>query len=172
MKSLIFDYAKKMREKSIILHNHQTTKHGERVQQYFSMIPEGGNNNDVPKEKRNKKSGIERWALTGISRTICGEPSDYLHPKLNRIPTIREIARIQSFPDDFEFLGQRTSGNKNRKENYCSQGQQVGNAVPPLLAKNIGDAIISHRKGKRIENSENFVYAKIVDCERIKRDRE
>ena len=61
---------------------------------------------------------------------------------MNRIPTIRELARIQSFPDRFEFLGQRTTGNKMRRLGYCSQSQQVGNAVPPLLAEAIGRAII------------------------------
>ena len=79
--------------------------------EYFSLIPPGGNVMDIPEELRKKKQGVQRWPLNGLSRTITTEPSDFLHPTIDRIPTIREMARIQSFPDNFEFLGQNTLKN-------------------------------------------------------------
>jgi DNA (cytosine-5)-methyltransferase 1 len=57
------------------------------------------------------------------SHTIDTGHRNYFHYKANRIPTVRESARIQSFPDWFEFKGSKTS-----------QFKQVGNAVPPLMA--------------------------------------
>lgn len=68
--------------------------------------------------------------------TMVTLPDDFIHPTLNKILNVREMARIQSFDDSFEFLGKRTTGGKNRK-NEVPQFTQVGNAVPPLLAKAI-----------------------------------
>ena len=64
------------------------------------------------------------------SNTIDTGHRNYFHYKENRIPTVRESARIQSFTDDFEFLGSKTS-----------QYKQVGNAVPPLLAYELAKEI-------------------------------
>ena len=136
-------YQKLMREGSFRITNHQASKHRAEVMEYFGMIPAGGTALDIPVELRNGKQGVQRWPVEGLSRTITTEPSDFLHPHLNRVPTVRETARIQSFPDRFEFLGQRTTGNKMRRLGYCSQTQQVGNAVPPLLARAIGMSIKS-----------------------------
>jgi DNA (cytosine-5)-methyltransferase 1 len=144
------DYQKLMREGAgSSLHNHVATKHRKTTSDYYALIPPGGNAMDVPKELRNGKQGIQRWPIDGLSRTITTEPTDFLHPYLDRIPTIREIARIQSFPDRFEFMGQRTTGNKLRRLGYCSQSQQVGNAVPPLLARAIGESLVEKLTGSR-----------------------
>lgn len=135
-------YQRIMREGSDSLYNHQASKHRQETMDYYGLVPPGGTALDIPKEVRNGKQGVQRWPLNGIARTVTTEPTDFLHPTLNRIPTIRELARIQSFPDRFEFLGQRTTGNKMRRLGYCSQSQQVGNAVPPMLAEAIGRSII------------------------------
>lgn len=79
-----------------------------------------------------------------LSRTITTLPDDLLHYDEPRILTVRENARIQSFPDWFEFLGKYTTGGARRKEE-CPRYSQVGNAVPPLMAEALG-YVISHLK--------------------------
>ncbi len=75
------------------------------------------------------------------SLTVITIPDDYINPFNNSIFTVRELARIQSFDDDFVFYGKRTTGGKLRKKE-TPQYTQVGNAVPPLLAYNIGKSLI------------------------------
>ena len=62
--------------------------------------------------------------------------SDFIHPTLNRFITVREAARLQSFPDQFEFV-----------DSQFAQLKQIGNAVPPMLAKAIGDEISKNIRG-------------------------
>lgn len=135
------DYQKKMRFGSTIIFNHEASKHRLETMEYYALVPPGGTWLDIPEKLRNGKQGVQRWPIDGISRAITTEPSDFLHPTLNRVPTVRELARMQSFPDTYEFLGQRTTGNRMRRLGYCSQTQQVGNAVPPLLAEAVGQQI-------------------------------
>ncbi len=148
------EYQKYLRENANKLLNHQASKHRQQTMDYYGLVPPGGTSLDIPKHLRNRKQGIQRLPLDGISRTVTTEPTDLLHPTLNRIPTVREMARIQSFPDRFEFLGQRTTGNKMRRLGYCSQTQQVGNAVPPLLAKAIGNSIMDQLKKHSVETAQ------------------
>lgn len=74
--------------------------------------------------------------------TITTLPDDVLHYSEPRILTVRECARLQSFPDWFEFRGKFTTGGDRRKRE-CPRYTQVGNAVPPLLARAIGGALIA-----------------------------
>jgi DNA (cytosine-5)-methyltransferase 1 len=71
------------------------------------------------------------------SRTLTTLPDDILHYSEPRILTVRESARIQSFPDDFDFVGKYTTGGSRRKQE-CPRYTQVGNAVPPLLGEALG----------------------------------
>lgn len=88
------------------------------------------------------KKGIrKRLKYSMPSPTMVTLPDDFIHPTENRILTVREMARIQSFDDSFEFLGKRTTGGPRRKLEV-PQYTQVGNAVPPLLAKAIATEII------------------------------
>lgn len=71
------------------------------------------------------------------SCTITTLPDDLMHYSETRILTVRENARIQSFPDWFEFQGKYTTGGSRRKDE-CPRYSQVGNAVPPLMAEALG----------------------------------
>jgi DNA (cytosine-5)-methyltransferase 1 len=98
------------------------------------MIKDGGKIKDLPPEYwdiRKYNKAFERMSSIRPSNTVDTGHRNYFHYSENRIPTARENARLQSFPDSFEFLG--TKG---------SQYKQIGNAVPPLLAKAIAVEIM------------------------------
>jgi DNA (cytosine-5)-methyltransferase 1 len=90
--------------------------------------------------------GIGKVALTPLhpdkpSKTITSLPDDLIHYSEPRILTVRESARIQSFPDWFEFRGRYTAGGLQRRH-LVPRYTQVANAVPPLLATVIGRVLI------------------------------
>ena len=131
------EYQKLMRKDSdSILYNHNIRYPKEIVQKRMSYVPEGGNWKDVPDElwdtiRTNRhSSAYRRLNSKDVSITIDTGHMNYFHPKYNRVPTVRESARIQSFPDDFIFTG-----------GQGAQFRQVGNAVPPLLSKAIAETL-------------------------------
>ncbi len=83
-----------------------------------------------------KKNIRQRWSANQPSATIVSIADDYISPWESRTFSVREMARCQSFDDSFEFLGKRTTGGLLRRVEV-PQYTQVGNAVPPLLAKAI-----------------------------------
>jgi DNA (cytosine-5)-methyltransferase 1 len=87
-----------------------------------------------------KKQVISVLDPTTPSRTLTTLPDDLLHYSEPRILTVRENARIQSFPDDFKFQGKYTTGGMRRTQE-CPRYTQVGNAVPPLLGEVLGQLI-------------------------------
>lgn len=139
-------FRKYLRRKDGLLLDHEARYPAEIVQKRISFVPQGGNWEDVPEElwsnkrKNRHSSAYKRLDPNTQSCTIDtgNAHSNYFHPLYNRIPSIRESARLQSFPDSFEFQGSRGSKYK-----------QVGNAVPPLLAKSIADVVM------KIINDEN-----------------
>lgn len=87
-----------------------------------------------------KKHRIYPMNPTEPAPTITTLPDDLLHYSEPRILTVRESARVQSFPDWFVFRGKFTTGGQRRKME-CPRYTQVGNAVPPLLARALGKGI-------------------------------
>lgn len=87
-----------------------------------------------------KKNSRQRLDPESQAPTMVTLPDDFIHPIENRILTVREMARIQSFDDSFELLGKRTTGGIKRKEEV-PQYSQVGNAVPPLLGRAVAQVV-------------------------------
>jgi len=130
------EYQKLMRENAKNIYNHQITQHNEKTIKIISLVPDGGNYKDLPKNLQNTRKVNIAWTRLKSKKpsfTIDTGHRHHFHYKYNRIPTVRESARIQSFPDNFIFLGNKTS-----------QYKQVGNAVPPFLAFNIAKQLIKY----------------------------
>ena len=140
-------YQKMMRVRSSFIHNHESARHSAKVQKRFSKIPPGMDSRKALRHARTRKRDCYKLDPNAPSRTVTTLPEDFVHYGKNRIPTVREMARLQSFPDTFVFLGPRTTGGRRRKYE-CPQYTQVGNAVPPLLA----EQVFRHMK-KMIKNS-------------------
>ena len=98
------------------------------------MVPDGGNYKELPPgigESRVFHMAWTRLNSKKPARTVDTGHRNLFHYKWNRCPTVRESARIQTFPDDFVFLGNRGQQNK-----------QVGNAVPVLMAKALATQLL------------------------------
>ena len=141
----ISEYQALLRSNSSALYNHKAPRLGSINLERLKYIPQGGSWRDIPYEllpaglKRARRSDhtrrYGRLDPDGLCSTILTKCDphwgSFFHPTQERTLTVREAARIQSFPDCFRFLGSLTE-----------QYEQVGNAVPPLLAKAIGTIII------------------------------
>ncbi|MBO8449372.1 MAG: DNA cytosine methyltransferase [Bacteroidetes bacterium] len=146
------EYQELMRGNMQYVTNHIAMRHTRRLIARFQAIQPGQSLVDVwethgsvkrgaPGEKSDVKFGQNNQRLHGDmpSPTIAASfQSNFIHPHLNRNFTAREGARLQSFPDDFIFEGMRT---KMSWEKGLSQYQQIGNAVPVLMAKAIGQCV-------------------------------
>jgi len=158
------DYQKWCRKKTKVLHNHLAMKHTKRLVERFSRMTWGQSVSDITDErlKQRKRNGNgevsdkpydqnnRRMHPDKICHTITATfYGNFVHPYKNRNFTAREGARIQSFPDDYVFLGKPTVVSKKllmkegrEGEAYLCQYSQIGNAVPPLMAKSIAENII------------------------------
>lgn len=133
-----------------VLHNHETSRHSEEVQARYALMRKYGSYRAAreaePKNQlltNTKKRSYTVLNPNSQSMTITTMPDDYVHYASNRSLTVREMARIQSFDDSFVFQGKRTTGGDRRKLE-TPQFTQVGNAVPPLMARAIAVEILRH----------------------------
>ena len=159
------DYQRWARGETKTLYNHAAMKHTKRVIERFRQVQAGTKIQDMQEEYRVRERGGEGQLSEAeynsnhrhlrpnmISYTIPASfYSTFIHPMLPRNLTAREAARLQSFPDSYCFQGKRTqvsskllAKNGRADEDFLSQYNQIGNAVPPLLAKAIAEHVRSH----------------------------
>jgi DNA (cytosine-5)-methyltransferase 1 len=140
----VSDLGKELRGKQ--LYNHVSTATRETAQARFAALKAGQNFHDLGNDLKTTYSNPERTQNTIYMRLQYDEPSGtvvnvrksmWIHPELDRAVSIREAARLQTFPDTFVFEGTKDS-----------QYQQVGNAVPPVLANAIAKSIADSLKSK------------------------
>ena len=139
------EYQKMMSGRPEIL-NHNPIKHAPLIVKRMHSVPQGGNWQDIPLEL-GQGGGVHsnnyrrlKWDEPSITIKHVSK-SMIIHPIFDRTPTIREVARIQSFDDNFEILG-----------TIYNQHQQLANAVPPLLGKAIADSVYKMLKDDGTEN--------------------
>ncbi len=131
------------------LQNHQTSNHRAEVQQRLAAIASFGGYTPECKaflEENGLSSNKRNYTVLnpiGQSPTVVTLPDDFIHYASHRALTVREMARLQSFDDSFVFQGKRTTGGELRKVE-TPQYTMVGNAVPPLMARAIGNVILEN----------------------------
>ena len=125
--------------------NHFAMRHSEQMLKKMSYVKEGGSREDIPEELRPKSGDARkyiRYERNKPSVTVTGDMRKIFHYDQNRALSPRELARIQSFPDDFIFQGKS-----------ISIQQQIGNAVPPLLGEAIAKSV---KQSLSIDNEYNY----------------
>lgn len=155
------DYQKQMRRNAGVVYNHVSAGLGKANLDRLPHIPPGGSWRDIPHEllpagmKRARRSDhtkrYGRLHPKGIGSTILTKCDPhwgtYVHYEQDRIISVREAARIQSFSDTFRFYGSLTE-----------QYEQVGNAVPPIFARAIGRAIMPYLRDSVAEGSKEKLW--------------
>lgn len=153
----ITEYQKWIRNGSEGIYNHISMRHTARLVERFSQIEHGQSVADVSIQYQQRQRGDASRVSGKIYSQNNMKPypnkpsptvpasfqSNFIHPYINRNFTAREGARLQSFPDTYVFYGKRTTMSW---EKNLSQYQQIGNAVPPLLAKGVADAVSKYLK--------------------------
>lgn len=114
--------------------NHESMVHSAQMLEKMSYVKDGGNRTDIPEDIRPAKGDARKYIRFSSKKPavcITGDMRKVFHYSQNRALTVRELAAIQTYPDNFEFLGNRSL-----------QQQMVGNSVPPMLSHAIAQAII------------------------------
>lgn len=146
-KDALTPYQRRMREGRRLLYNHIAPALSKGMLRRVAAVPEGGNWRDIPfrmlpagMQRALKKDHTKRYGRLrkkGLCCTILTKCDphwgSYIHPSSDRAISVREAARLQSFPDSFRFFGFK-----------WQQFEQVGNAVPPLMASALGRSVRRH----------------------------
>lgn len=136
-------YLQLLRKNDEVPNSMRLAKHGDSVTMQFKAILDNGQPGETAARKVSSALGNKKRTRILLDKnmpscTIMTLPDDVIHYSEPRILTVRECARLQSFPDAFSFRGQYTTGSVCRRHE-CPRYTQVGNAVPPLVAEFWGD---------------------------------
>jgi DNA (cytosine-5)-methyltransferase 1 len=156
-------YQRLMNEGSEEMSDLRLARHTEEIASRFEEIielshAEGRLNTTISEDVR-RRFGIKKRALRVLdpdrpSPTITSMPDDLLHYSEPRTLTVRENARLQSFPDWYKFKGKYTTGGHLRRKEV-PRFTQVANAVPPLVARAIGEVLVEILSGKHAKGGDN-----------------
>lgn len=122
--------------------NHEAMNHSKQMLKKMSYIKDGGDRNQIPLQLRPKSGDVRkyiRYASNEPAVTVTGDMRKIFHYNQNRALTNRELARLQSFPDNFIFKGKS-----------ISIQQQIGNAVPPRLSYAVAKEVKKSIEGGKI----------------------
>lgn len=131
---------------------HEYSDHSEKIIEKFQFMIK--NNGEIPKEMKTKKFAQRviptKWDEGGPNITATSLPDDFIHYSQPRSLSVREWARLQMFPDWYQFAGKRTTGGRRRAgdsekgdwKRETPKYTQIGNAVPVKLAEEIGKHLI------------------------------
>jgi DNA (cytosine-5)-methyltransferase 1 len=138
VKEALSSYPKLESGEESYIPNHIAMSHSVQMLNKMSYISDGGDRNEIPLKIRPKSGDVRKYikyASDKPSVCVTGDMRKIFHYEQNRALTVRELAKLQSFPDDFVFKGSK-----------ISQQQQVGNSVPPRMAEAIAEVIIKMMK--------------------------
>lgn len=143
--------------KNALVTDQEYSDHAPYIREKFAHMI--ANDGEIPEQFRTKKFAQRvfprEWGPNGPNMTATSLPEDYVHYSQPRGPTVREWARIQTFPDWYEFCGPRTTGGRRRAgdpdagiwDRDVPRYTQIGNAVPVQLAKKVGEHLIGILNG-------------------------
>lgn len=131
-------------QENYVPNSHRFVNHTPAIIETFKLLLEKAPRNKTIKENK-ELYGVKKRSLMVLdpdepAPTVTTIPDDFVHYSEPRVMTVRECARLQTFPDWFEFTGPYTTGNKERVK-QVPRYTQVGNAVPPLFAEQLGIVI-------------------------------
>ncbi|MCD9585342.1 DNA cytosine methyltransferase [Tenacibaculum maritimum] len=138
IKSKYQKYLRKYKKQQSKVDSHRFAKHTDVVRNRFQIALDENLTSATYRERFNlKKSSTKILEANKPTPTITTLPDDYIHYCEPRIMTVREYARIQSFPDTYQFKGKYTTGGKRRTQEV-PRYSQIGNAIPPLFGEQAG----------------------------------